>query len=153
MLGPGAVLEETLGPKDRDSGVRAAVEQSWMTLAGRLMHGRDRCTQRGSDFEPPIAERLATEPAHRAGRLAFQLPHQAPNGGRFVRDRPRHRVLASPINIAIKRSFLCASTPTYVVTSFMTGSFRLRLWRPKALTRDRGGIHHLVECDSTTTLR
>jgi hypothetical protein len=35
----------------------------------------------------------------------------------------------------------------------MTGSFRVRLWRRKALTRDLGGIDHLVECDSTTTIR
>jgi len=29
----------------------------------------------------------------------------------------------------------------------------MRLWRRKALTRDFGGADHLVECDSTTTLR
>jgi hypothetical protein len=62
-------------------------------------------------------------------------------------------VVWSPISIAMKRSFLCASTPTYVVPWFMTGSYRVRLWRRTALTRDLGGIHHLVECDSTTTLR
>ena len=32
-----------------------------------------------------------------------------------------------PTSIAINRSFLCASIPTYVITSFMTGSLRLRL--------------------------
>jgi hypothetical protein len=53
--------------------------------------------------------------------------------------------------MAINRSFWCASTPTYVVMFFTTGSFRLRLWRREALTRDHGGSHHLVECDSTTT--
>jgi Beta-lactamase len=31
---------------------------------------------------------------------------------------------AAPINIATNRSFLCASMPTYVITSFMTGSLR-----------------------------
>jgi hypothetical protein len=29
----------------------------------------------------------------------------------------------------------------------------MRLWRREALTRDIGGTHHRVECDSTTTLR
>ena len=29
----------------------------------------------------------------------------------------------------------------------------MRLWRREALTRDIGGADHLVECDSTTTLR
>jgi hypothetical protein len=33
---------------------------------------------------------------------------------------------------------------------FTTGSFRLRLWRREALTRDLGGIHHL---SSATALR
>src|SRR2546423_1525925 len=59
----------------------------------------------------------------------------------------------SETSIAMNRSFLCASIPTYVVICFMTGSYRLRLWRREALTRDLGGSHHLVECDSTTTLR
>jgi hypothetical protein len=35
-------------------------------------------------------------------------------------------VCPSPTSIAMNRSFLCASTLTYVVTSFMTGFFRLR---------------------------
>jgi hypothetical protein len=29
----------------------------------------------------------------------------------------------------------------------------MRLWRREVLTRDFGGADHLVECDSTTTLR
>ena len=33
-------------------------------------------------------------------------------------------VVTGPITLATKRSFLCASIPTYVVTSSMTGSLR-----------------------------
>ena len=29
----------------------------------------------------------------------------------------------------------------------------MRLWRREVLTRDFGGVDHLVECDCTTTLR
>jgi hypothetical protein len=63
--------------------------------------------------------------AHRLGINRFVTNQTVrAEGGIFIR------------RIAIKSSFLWASTPTNVVMFFTTGSFRLRLWRREALTRD-----------------
>jgi hypothetical protein len=70
----------------------------------------------------------------------------------LVRHRPGHRRRLVNQH-RDEEVFLVRVHPAYVVMFFTTGSFRLRLWRREALTRDHGGSPHHVECDSTTTLR
>ena len=116
---------------------------------------RDHLATHARRRHPPL-QRIAARAGlvtrmHRPRRLSLELSHQPPNRISFGTVQVTGAACV-PSSIAMKRSFLCASIPTYVVTCFTTGSYRLRLWRREALTRDFGG-RHLVECDSTTTLR
>jgi hypothetical protein len=90
---------------------------------------------------------------HGPGRFSLELPHEATHRIRLVRDGPRHWRGLPPNQHRNEEVFLVRINPNVRSNLFHDRLLSMRLWRRKALTRDFGGIDHLVECDSTTTLR
>ena len=103
-------------------------------------------------------QRVATrtgfvEHVHGPRRLALELPHQAPHRRRLVGQLPRHRRRAVARQHRHEEILLVRVDSDERSNLFHDRLLSMRLWRREALTRDIGGADHLVECDSTTTLR
>ena len=93
------------------------------------------------------------EHTHRPRRGALELPHQALHRLRLVRRRPAHRRGPRAHEHREKEVLLVRINSDVRSNLIHDRLLSMRLWRREASTRDFGGSHHLVECDSTTTLR
>ena len=135
----------------------AAIRLHSFTRLARYQRRRDHIAAdtRGRDLplERVAARTRFIEHADRAWRLALELPHQAPHGMRFIRRRPRHRRPRGASQHRNEEVRLVRINPNVRSNLFHDRLLSMRLWRREALTRDIGGSDHLVECDSTTTLR
>jgi hypothetical protein len=93
------------------------------------------------------------EDAHQSRGLALELPHQATHGIRRVGQLPRGRRRLGSHQHRDEEVLLVRINPDVRSNLFHDRLLSMRLWRREALTRDLGGTDHLVECNSTTTLR
>jgi hypothetical protein len=135
----------------------AAIRFDSITRLARNQRRRDHIAAdtRGGDL--PL-ERVTTrarfiEHADRAWRLPLELTHEATHGLRFIRNGPRDGRGLRPDQHRHEQVFLVRINPDVRSNLFHDRLLSMRLWRREALTRDFGGTDHLVECDSTTTLR
>ena len=92
------------------------------------------------------------EDVHGSRRVALELAHHPPHRVRLVGQLPRHRRRRHPDQHRDEEILLVGIDADVRITCFMTGSYRCGSGAAGANPRDRWP-GHLVECDSTTTLR
>jgi hypothetical protein len=84
--------------------------------------------------------------AHRARRLALELPDQATHRPPFIRQLPRHGHRLRTNHHRDEQVLLMRVDPNVRDNVFHDRLPSMRLWRSRALTRDSGGSVHRVEC-------
>jgi hypothetical protein len=90
---------------------------------------------------------------HGTRRVALELAYHPPHRAGLVGYLPRHRRRRRADQHRDKQILLVRVDSHVRSNLFHDRLLSVRLWRREALTRDIGGTDHLVECDSTTTLR